>query len=438
MLTAAYIATWAVLSSSRNEGKTVAWAVIGAGIGVYLFYRGFRMLQFKRLILNTPLSKVRSASMGLVELSGMAVGPGTIPAGITGDPCYYYRATAWELQRSGNNREWKQVANESLFVPFFVQDDTGRMLVNAQGAEMDVHRNFKDEFGGSFFSAGDMPLGPAEDFLLRYGISGRHVRVEEYCIKPKYPLFVLGTLGENHARARSVPEKHVSSPSSWMNVRRVSRPAVSGLWGTFGGISSTQAPLNMHPAPSLGRSTAGPRAAQPAARASQLPQVASRSMAPVAASAAWSDISMDEVHPPVAAAKIAASTSVAQMERPSGQEIRAAREPFTDRATERATNQEMAQASRSPLHSAPPAVLPRPNMLLPDTPPLGISPESGFDLNAAVAIGQGDSGAPFTISSESQRDLVRALGWKSTACIWGGPALTVTCVYILLLTLGLL
>src|ERR1700690_1313191 len=150
------IAAW--MLPSRDEGKIVVWAMIGAAAGVYLFFRGFRILQFKRLVLNTPLSKVRSASMGLVELSGMAIGPQTIPAGITGDPCYYYRATAWELRQSGNSRQWKQVASESLFVPFFVQDDTGRMLVNAQGADMDVHRNFKDEFGGSFFSSTDMPM----------------------------------------------------------------------------------------------------------------------------------------------------------------------------------------------------------------------------------------------------------------------------------------
>src|ERR1700690_4293200 len=117
-ITLADIAIWTV--HSRNEGRLIAWAAIGAAAGVYLFFRGFRMLQFKRLILNTPLSKVRSASMGLVELSGMAAGLSTIPAGITGDPCYYYRATAWERRQSGNSREWKQVPNESLFVPFFV------------------------------------------------------------------------------------------------------------------------------------------------------------------------------------------------------------------------------------------------------------------------------------------------------------------------------
>jgi hypothetical protein len=408
------IAAWMV--TSRDEGKIVVWAMVGAAVGVYLFFRGFRMLQFKRLILNTPLSKVRSASMGLVELSGMAVGPSTIPAGITGDPCYYYRATAWERRQSGNSSEWKQVANESLFVPFFVQDDTGKMLVNAQGADMDVHRNFKDEFGGSFFSSSDIPLGPAQDFLLRYGLSGRHVRVEEYCIKPEYPLFVLGTLGENHVRALCVPERHVSATSSSINVRWTSQPRGYGLFGIFamsGGISGTQAELNTPPDRTTDRAPNWPSTA-PVYRA---PQVAARSAAPVASS--WSSVSMDEVHPPVAAARLATGTSVAQLDQVAHQ--------VEDQAAPRAWQQ-----------VASPAIRQAANVSLPDIPPPSVSSSSGFDLNASVAIGKGDGGAPFTISSESQRELVRALGWKSTACIWGGPALTVTCVYILLLTLGLL
>jgi E3 ubiquitin ligase len=412
-ITMAGITVWAISVSSRAEGKIVAWSAIGAAVGVYLFFRGFRMLQFKRLVLNTPLSKVRSASMGLVELSGMAVGPDTIPAGITGDPCYYYRATAWELEQSGSSREWKQVASESLFVPFFVQDDTGRMLVNAQGADMDVHRNFKDEFGGSFFSSGDMPLGPAEDFMLRYGISGRHVRLEEYCIKPDYPLFVLGTLGENRVCARSVPEKHVSASSSSINIRWSSQSrAGSGLFGMFGGARGTEVDLDAPAGRPEARSFDSP--------ASRSSQVAARSAAPVASS--WSSVSMDEVHPPVATAKIAAGTAVAEMEPP----------------TDRAMDQIVDRAPRASTQSAAQPFRQSSNISLPDAPPLDVSSNSGLDLNGSVVIAKGDGSAPFTISSESQRDLVRALGWKSTACIWGGPALTVTCAYILLLTLGLL
>jgi hypothetical protein len=37
----------------------------------------------------------------------------------------------------------------------------------------------------------------------------------------------------------------------------------------------------------------------------------------------------------------------------------------------------------------------------------------------------------FLISWHSQRDVVSSLNWKSTLMIWGGPALTLLCVYIL-------
>src|SRR5919198_3729149 len=86
-------------------------AALGAGIGLFLFYRGFRLLQRKRVILNTPTSKIRSASLGLVEVNGLAVGPYTLTAPITGVPCYFYRSQAWELRTSGKNNEWQQVAD---------------------------------------------------------------------------------------------------------------------------------------------------------------------------------------------------------------------------------------------------------------------------------------------------------------------------------------
>jgi hypothetical protein len=118
-------------------------ALLGGYSGIYLFLRGFRMLQHKRLILNTPLSKIRSASMGLVEVSGMAKGPQTIRAGITGEPCYYYRARAWQESDSGKKGGWEQFADETVGVPFFVDDGTGKMLVYPQGARPTLEENSK-------------------------------------------------------------------------------------------------------------------------------------------------------------------------------------------------------------------------------------------------------------------------------------------------------
>jgi hypothetical protein len=196
---------------------------MGACAGVYLFYRGFRMLRRKRLILNTPTSKVRSAAMGLVEVNGLAVGPYVMNAPITGLPCYYHRSIAWQWKQSGKSKSWQKVADESRHLLFFVDDNTGRVLVNPQGAEMDIHRDFHEEFSTSFFSSGlDVPAN-ISTFLMRHGVStDKKIKVEEYCIKPKNALFIVGTLSENPGM-RVSPDPIVTEPGDVL--------AASVTWG---------------------------------------------------------------------------------------------------------------------------------------------------------------------------------------------------------------
>lgn len=187
----------------HNSGPVVPstfffWPAAGTVAGIYLFCHGFFLLQRKRLIMNTPASKIRSAAMGRVELSGLANGPYTLTAPITGMPCYYYRTLVWQWKQSGKNSAWVKEADESLHVPFYLEDETGRVLVNPQGADLDIHRDFHDEFSASIFSSNlDIPA-TISNFLLAHGASSdKRTKIEEYCIKPKNALFILGTLAEN-------------------------------------------------------------------------------------------------------------------------------------------------------------------------------------------------------------------------------------------------
>ncbi len=389
------------LSTSTGMGRLEFWAGIGAIFGIVLFFRGFQMLRYKRLILNTPASKIRSASMGLVEVTGTARGPQVIPAGITGDPCYYYRATAWKLKQNGNNRDWQRVADESLYVPFFVDDSTGQMLVNAQGAQLDVHCNFKDEIRSSFFGGKDMVPPNVSRFLMRYGLVGvEGIRLEEYCIKPDYPLFVLGTLGRtpDQQQQQWTPDSHIprSQSSHSLNLSLVGPAGSSALraLGWFPGITvevaTPTAPVGRAPVPS----------AQPAAPPAARP--------PAPAGSAWSSLSMDEESmnkglPAVAAFLKASPSPAAQI---------------------------ASRASQSSVAVAEPPAISK------AAPPAPATGNAGFDIHPPVAIGKGTDSAPFTISSRSQREVVKSLAWKSTLCIWGGPALTLTCLYFLSFALG--
>jgi hypothetical protein len=53
--------------------QPLVWAALGIVVGPYWFYRGFRLLQRKRLILDIPRSTIRGAAVGAVEISGKAV-----------------------------------------------------------------------------------------------------------------------------------------------------------------------------------------------------------------------------------------------------------------------------------------------------------------------------------------------------------------------------
>jgi hypothetical protein len=175
-------------------------ALAGTATGAVLFFKGFRMLRFKRMILNTPLSRIHSASIGLVEVTGTPVGPCVLSAPITGDPCYYYRVRAWQWVESGDNKKWKLVLDESLHVPFFLEDSTGRVLIDPAGADLDVHKSFSDQIEATFFrTPGLVPPNLLKFLATRGLVPAEKIKLEERIIPQGFPLFVFGTLGENPA-----------------------------------------------------------------------------------------------------------------------------------------------------------------------------------------------------------------------------------------------
>jgi len=335
--------------------------------------------------------------MGLVEITGMATGPHTIPAGITGEPCFYYRAMAWQLRQSGRSKQWRKVADESLYVPFFPEDSTGRMLVDPQGAELDVHRNFKGEIGGSLFASRDMMPENIAMYLLRNGLAGADAtRIEEYCIKPDYPLFVLGTLGENGMRCEWKPVAQAGAGISFKSRMNPFGPAGNFALQVLGagfGIAAQGAVIQPSRVPTT------PVTASPARPPAQSPAAPH--------SANWSSVSMDECNIDGFRAAIARHSKPA---------------PASTLPTALVAVAEREAAG--PI--APIAARPAPPRV----------DASGFEMRPAVAIGKGADGKPFTISCQSQRDLVEELAWKSTLCIWGGPILTLGCLYILGISFG--
>ena len=355
------------------------YAAIGMSAGLYLFYRGFRILQRKRLIQNTPTSKIRSASLGLVEINGLATGPYTIAAPVTGRSCFYYRTLAWELRRSGKSEEWQQVVDDSSHVPFFVDDNTGVVLVNPQSAEMELHRDFHQEYSNSMFFGKEMPER-VRAFLARHAVSGEHrVRVDEYSIKPKNALFILGTLAENSGLTVSstpIKTQHASAATFSMNL-----PG-----GSIGKLE-----IGVDKTPGMNLVTAQVKMAKDAAISPPAQEIIQLSQARSGANST----------PLTQQGKIAAALIRAGITNPAAWAAAGVSPAASDNAS---------AASGTAVEQ--------------------------FDLQPRVVLQKGDNDRSFFISWRSQREVVATLGWKSAGYIWGGPALTLASMYILLAHFG--
>ncbi|MBV9625157.1 MAG: hypothetical protein JOZ14_14385 [Acidobacteria bacterium] len=179
-------------------GQSV-WLLATAGIfaGAYLSYCGSRHFRRKRMIAKTPAAKIESASMGLVEISGYASGPYVVIGPFEGSEGYYCRSVVWELRQRGQRNEWAKLAEETLHVPFYIDDSTDKLLLDPQAAKIDVACNFERQYNCPMRGGQPMPAA-VKEFLLRHGVSlDRHVKVEEYSIKPSQFVFALGTLAQN-------------------------------------------------------------------------------------------------------------------------------------------------------------------------------------------------------------------------------------------------
>jgi hypothetical protein len=397
-----------VLSTGRSD--PTVYAAFGAGAGAYLFYRGFHMLQRKRLILNTPSSKIRSASMGLVEISGLATGPFTIPAPITNYPCFWHRTLVWQMKQSGKSKSWSKVVDERLFVPFYLEDNTGqRVLIDPRGADMEIHRDFQEEYSDSLFSSDVVPEN-IRHFLACRGVDGTAaIKIEEYCIKPKNALFILGTLAEN----TGVDLGAQGSRTNLMGV--VDNPDFKSAG--IAGASSVGRTGRHSDAPATEQEIKA-RAAFAAAMGFHMPGSLQASLLPTQLALTHSAAP----HPTVG--------SPASAEKP----LHPA--PPIDEAEKHRRDLFMASLLGTTGSVAP-------NLPLPTTQSHSAATSNGpsadtYDLQPPMVLMKGSHNPEFFISWRSQRDVVSELNWKSAAYIWGGPILTLICVGILLARFGVL
>ena len=156
------------------------------------FYFGFRNWRLARLIDDTPLSRVRSAAQGYVELTGIASMGEGVPtiAPLSRLPCAWWLYRIEHQVGEGRNRHWETVNRGVSVAPFLLTDDTGACLVGPNGA--DVRPGHKDHWRGAL----PWPTAPGSRQRF-FGIGGDY-RYTEYRIDERELVSVIGefrTLG---------------------------------------------------------------------------------------------------------------------------------------------------------------------------------------------------------------------------------------------------
>lgn len=125
---------------TSNQGDLAVWALMGAGMGVYWFFKGFGELKTKRTIQDIPTSRIATGAVGsLVEIKGTIVRePGqSFPAPVSGILCVFYSLEIQKLVRTKNSSYWKTIDWVYSDKGFRVDDGSGAdALVFAEGAEI--------------------------------------------------------------------------------------------------------------------------------------------------------------------------------------------------------------------------------------------------------------------------------------------------------------
>ena len=145
------------ISSHQVFWKTTAGSAVLLA-GFLMFCYSLLLLYYRRMIENTPTSKIRSLSMGIVELSGKAQLFYDLRTSATKTHCVYYRCRYYKYQQTNDSSRWALTRSVSSGkIPFYIEDDTGRVLINPKGAIFNIPLTTQS-FQGSYIPSLSLQL----------------------------------------------------------------------------------------------------------------------------------------------------------------------------------------------------------------------------------------------------------------------------------------
>ena len=155
-----------------NSGNLEFGLTLGFIAGLISFFKGFRVYRKYRVLSDTPEIPIRSIPMGVVHIHGRAAGDERVTSPVTHRACYFFTVDIEKWEVKNNSGHWQHCAADSDGVKFYLDDGSGKVLVDARAAEFDLTENGKCELDGSRmrWQLGEPEAGwaPTESELRQY------------------------------------------------------------------------------------------------------------------------------------------------------------------------------------------------------------------------------------------------------------------------------
>jgi hypothetical protein len=103
-------------------------------IGIYAFSRGLKIHREIEILKSTPVLPIRGLPLGFVRIRGKASGDRLVTAPVSKTACHFY----WVLIETISKRSWGRYATDANGPLFNLEDDTGKVPVDARDAEYDL------------------------------------------------------------------------------------------------------------------------------------------------------------------------------------------------------------------------------------------------------------------------------------------------------------
>ena len=188
-----------IFAINKSSGGSLFHILVTLALGIFLLYRGLKLLKFKRMVINMPTSKIKSLAMGFVEINGQVEeGEELLKSPINKKDCVYYDLSIERYERRGKRSSWVTIKSDDDSTLFYLNDGSDKVLVDPNNAEYNFKTDYKIQTG--LFS--EMPEKVkkycdreeiAKSFL---GIKHK-LRFTEKYIEPNDSLYVLGSAVPN-------------------------------------------------------------------------------------------------------------------------------------------------------------------------------------------------------------------------------------------------